>query len=118
MSKDDTPTIFKVAPGAKIGKFEIEDSHFEGKMTILDNEGDIDDMSFERNRVIILPKLKALAAAIKKPSANGNEGWKIMFVGCFIATILTLVSWVSYDFYIKPSIEAALAQPEQDQASE
>lgn len=59
----------------------------------------IDECEFKENIEAIhlyenepkTPQLKPLVAAIKKPSANDNKGWKIMFVGSLFSLLIGVI---------------------------
>lgn len=92
--------------GAK--KVVLNDNKVVGADTGYDIEAE--DVTAERNEYFeSFPKLNNISLAIKKPSANNNEGWKIMFVGTLLAAILSIVGLVVYDFYIKPALSNTLA---------
>jgi hypothetical protein len=85
------PAFIKIAKGASVKGLHITDSTVIGDADFINNEGEVEDASLKRNRHIIPPRLKPLVAAIKKPSANGGKGWKII-VGFIFVSIMAPIS--------------------------
>ena len=75
-----------------------------------------EDVDFTENKYFAPIRVKPLVAAIKKPSANDNKGWKIMIVGALLAFLLAIAGRAAYDFYVEPSLSKMLAQPLQTEA--
>jgi hypothetical protein len=105
----DKPVALKVSGKStvKIGSFES--NGFDNAIEA-DEES---DLTIGKALINKYPKLKPLVAAIKKPRANNNEGWKIMIVGVLLAGLLSVVCMVLYDFYVKPTLDKTLNQQQQ-----
>ncbi|WP_045827011.1 hypothetical protein [Teredinibacter turnerae] len=99
MKFDDEKSIIKIAPGAKIKEFIVEDTVVITDITAIDNKGAIEKLSLKRNKFLGVQALNTLAEAIKKPIANGNRGVKLVvgIVTVFIAPLIVGILVVEYE---------------------
>jgi hypothetical protein len=96
--------FIKIGKGAKVKGLKAHDNIMRGEGDFINNEGKLEEAELKRNIQIIPKRIRKIGVAIKKPSANDNEGWKIMIVGCILAFVLAIVGMAIYDFYVKPSL--------------
>jgi len=96
--------FIKIGKDAKVKGLKANENVMRADGDFINNEGELEDVELNRNIHIKPSKIKKLTFAIKKPSANNYEGWKIMFVGCILAFILAIAGMAIYDFYIKPNL--------------
>lgn len=99
----DRPTFIKQDKGGKIGKLTIKNSAMIGDGDFMDMAGEVGEADIENVRHIIPPRLKKMAAAIKKPIANFSIPLIVTIVGGLIVAAIAI-------FYLQPWQESIQEQ--------
>jgi len=101
-------SFIRISKGAKVKGLKAHDNVMRGAGDFIRNEGELEDAELERNFHILPRRVTNVVAALRHPSANDNQGWKIMIVGTLLAFVLGIAAMAIYDFYVKPIIRAAI----------
>ncbi|TAJ95202.1 MAG: hypothetical protein EPO31_02150 [Gammaproteobacteria bacterium] len=106
-------SFIRIGKGAKVKGLKAHDNLIRGAGDFIHNDGELEDAELKRNLHILPQNITKVVTALRHPSTNDNQGWKIMIVGTLLMFILSIASMAIYDFYVKPSIGSTIEDKSQ-----